>query len=118
MSNITINYDNSTQEQKDFIKKMIDRDLCANQSSLVNDLLVKEFFNYEDIVNLYNENKESQEIMQWFSLNDNWIAEELEKALEPVLKNEYGTWWGRTCFGQSVELDQVFWVIYQDALKK
>jgi len=24
---------------------------------------------------------------------------------EPILESDYGTWWGRTCTGQAIQLD-------------
>jgi hypothetical protein len=47
---------------------------------------------------------EPQEIYQWYLVTD-WLGDNLKAIGEPVLENDYGTWWGRTCCGQAIELD-------------
>lgn len=49
----------------------------------------------------------AQEVMQWFRV-DCQLARDLESIGEPVLVNDYGCWWGRTCFGQCLTLDGTF----------
>lgn len=34
-----------------------------------------------------------------------WLADDLTAIGQPVLKNSYGCWWGRTCTGQPMILD-------------
>lgn len=60
---------------------------------------------------------EVQEIYEWWLLSSSSVAEDLKELGEPVLDNDYGEWWGRTCTGQSVELDPTFWRMYQDVLR-
>lgn len=63
--------------------------------------------------------EESQEeIFEWYLISEEYYADKLIKAKEPVIKNEYGMWWGRTCFGQQIILDSTFWTIYQEELNK
>lgn len=115
------------------------------QSSLVDELLQKEVFNYDDIENLYQytcpqcghgesdvtefENNdddnssafkcpncdklfddepesEPQEIFEWWLVTD-YLSKQLNNHGEPILKNDFGTWWGRTTTGQSVYMDGV-----------
>ena len=57
---------------------------------------------------------EYQQIMEWWLITDTWEIEQLQKAGEPVLDNDYGSWWGRTCTGQSIVLDPTFWEIWQE----
>ena len=45
-----------------------------------------------------------QEVYEWW-LVSGWLADELSKLDVPVLRNDYGTWWGRTCSGQSIMQD-------------
>ena len=45
-----------------------------------------------------------QEIFQWWAVS-NYLAERLIEAGEPVIDNNYGTWWGRTCCGQALYMD-------------
>lgn len=42
----------------------------------------------------------------WF-LVEEWIAEFLEMECEPILKNEYGTWWGKTNYTRELANDPV-----------
>lgn len=49
---------------------------------------------------------EPKEIFEWWAITD-WLAGKLENVGEPILFSDYGTWWGRTCTGQSIELDGV-----------
>lgn len=50
---------------------------------------------------------EAQEIFEWWSVTS-WLAEKLLELGEPVLVNDYGQWWGRTCTGQNIILDGTF----------
>lgn len=45
-----------------------------------------------------------QEIFEWWLVSD-WFADKLRAINEPILSNDYGTWWGRTCTGQSISCD-------------
>lgn len=58
------------------------------------------------IQELESEQEEPQEVFEWWAVS-NWLASQLEEQGEPILKNEYGTWWGRTCTGQSISMDYV-----------
>ena len=51
------------------------------------------------------------EPLEWW-LVDSWLAGQLqEMTQEPVLDNEYGQWWGRTCTGQSIACDSTFYIL-------
>jgi hypothetical protein len=41
---------------------------------------------------------ESQESYEWWAISD-WLADKLIGINEPVLRNNYGVWWGRTTTG-------------------
>jgi hypothetical protein len=47
-----------------------------------------------------------QEIFEWWLVSD-WLADKLEEFEQPVLTTDYGTWWGRTCTGQAIKMDNV-----------
>lgn len=49
---------------------------------------------------------EDAEIYEWWRVSE-WLARRLEAVGECVLDNDYGTWWGRTCTGQSYMMDGV-----------
>lgn len=119
------------RECHDFVGRFVH--VC--QSSLVDEMLKKGIFEYDDIEKLsttfeedskgtcsicdiedekLNENKvcencfepEDQEIYEWWVI-ESGFAYRLEERGEPILKNDYGTWWGRTCTGQSISMDSV-----------
>lgn len=54
---------------------------------------------------------EVQEIFEWWLITT-WAANHLDEIGEPLLVTDYGTWWGRTCTGQSIALDPTFYEIY------
>lgn len=93
-------------------EKIINKDILYNDTSLVDDAInrqnqaqnpISEAFS-EDNIRHYWRTEEGTEIFEWYRVTD-WLAEELINIEEPVLDNDYGTWWGRTCCGQSIEMD-------------
>lgn len=58
----------------------------------------------EFIENARNDGSDIQEIFEWW-LVSKWLATELSKQGEPILTTAYGSYWGRTCTGQSIILD-------------
>jgi hypothetical protein len=139
-------------------KKIDENHVYVCQTTLVDDLLNKNIFSYDDIINLYDERQieelekakeklydlldkedddnkaaeieeqidelsltidtlrdEPQEIYEWWVVS-NWLAEKLEEKGEPILKNEYGIWWGRTCTGQAIYIDDVILEIAKETL--
>ena len=55
--------------------------------------------------------QEPQEIFEWWVVTD-WLLDRLEEQGEPVLRTDFGNWWGRTCTGQAILLDSVIETIY------
>ena len=51
-----------------------------------------------------SDNAEPQEVYEWW-LVSSWLAGQLKEIGEPVLDNDYGYWWGRTCTGQGMIMD-------------
>lgn len=95
-------------QRQDIAENLVRNGVIACQSALVDELLNKKFFNFEDIENLYEDNEEGdsepQDIYEWWIVNA-WFADKLRKAGQPILSTDYGTWWGRTCTGQSIACD-------------
>ena len=124
-------------QKQERLRAFIEREVIINQSMLVEWLLDNGQFVIDDIENLYpqiglntgrccecgGEDREldedemcadcqgPQEIFEWW-LVTSWFAEKLKKHGEPILTNDYGTWWGRTCTGQAIYLDGVIEMIY------
>ena len=61
---------------------------------------------------------EYYEAYEWWLITDSWVFARLREMGEVVIDNDYGTWWGRTCTGQSIVLDPAFWEIYQDRVRE
>jgi hypothetical protein len=78
----------------------VDQDVltCANE--------LGEGIDIECIENLYN-NDEPQEIYQWFIVTS-WLHEKLSEQGDPVAEWKGQYWWGRTCYGQGIEIDGTF----------
>jgi hypothetical protein len=113
-------------------ENILRNDVLACQSSLVTKLLMHNAepyqwagvdIDWDDVENLYccaycgaqdtegpccadnpDGETEPQEIFEWWLVTD-WLADKLSAIGEPVLRSDYGTWWGRTCTGQSIMLD-------------
>ncbi len=136
-------------EKQEGLRRFIDNDIYACQSTLVEESLNQGIFSNDDIENLYRpfdgrllspsictlcKNEEerldsetgechecyedtikAQEIYEWWLIS-NWLAERLKKLGEPVLDNNFGTWWGRCCTGQAIYMDSVIGMIYDDVM--
>ena len=128
------------------LSTFVNNNVMTYQSMLVDHLLEKEIFSYDEITNLYEykcpqcghgdideqsfaadegykcpsceecfdtePESESQEIYEWWIVNE-WLLDKLEEKGEPVLRTDYGNWWGRTTTGQAIMLDWVIAVIYK-----
>lgn len=68
---------------------------------------------YSDVEDARDDGAEIKEIFEWWVVSD-WLAKRLEAHGEPLLINDYGTWWGRTCTGQAILLDFVIEQIYDE----
>jgi hypothetical protein len=111
------------------LNQFVKNNVIACQSCLIDHLLLKEIFNYDDIVNLCNDKEcdncgestedcecedyqpKVNEIFEWW-LCETWLINRLEELGEPILKTDFGSWWGRTTTGQALLLDHVIKVIY------
>ena len=118
------------------LEEFVSREIGICQSSLVDMLLNKgqdgvvEGFGDDDIINyaktreqLLDEgytdrqindgdiNEGYQDIFEWWAVGE-WMKDQLLEQGEPVLENDYGTWWGRTTTGQAIALDSVIETIY------
>lgn len=102
--------------QQKWIEHIIKNEVYCLDNQVVNHLLNEEEILYDDIINLYNnygDNAEPQEIFQYFRVSE-WLAESLSKLDEPIiLSDEFNaSWWGRTTFGQSLEMDYIWKELY------
>lgn len=58
----------------------------------------------EELRDAIRDNAEGVEVYEWWAISE-WLAGELTTSGEPVLENNYGYWWGRTCTGQAMIMD-------------
>jgi hypothetical protein len=91
-------------------------DLRANMASRIDDEDLQDGIN--DWRAAVLDNASAQEIYEWWPITDHGLVSRLRAMGQPVIDNEYGEWWGRTCSGQSISLDPTFWTIYQDAASR
>lgn len=95
----------------DRVRNFVRQESFLNQTSLVWRALETELLDRDDVntwgeVDEEGEGEETREIYQWLTVSD-WLAQRLEEEGETVLRSDYGTWWGRSCFGQALEDDAV-----------
>jgi len=64
----------------------------------------------------YDKDQDMQEIYEWWVVSE-WLAILLYKHGAPLLKNKYGTWWGRCATGQAIFLDSIINNIYDEVMK-
>lgn len=107
---------NNDQELERIAQRILEQEILACQSSLVDSLLAegeRGGWSVEDIENIWaghvevtkgEEEPEPQEIFEWWLVTP-WLAKELRAVGQPIIDNDFGSWWGRTCTGQSILLD-------------
>ena len=132
-------------EKQQAVEGFVRSEVYVCQSILIEELLKKEIFSFDDIQNLYQsfdgklirpntcyscklsfasldsetgeckdcfeENQTAQDIFEWWVVSD-WLAQKLQEQGEPIIENDFGTWWGRTCSGQAIYMDGVINEIY------
>lgn len=105
-------------QKQEALRKFVEEEVYTCQSMLVEAGFKQGFFSWDDVENLYypEDNQEIQEIYEWWVVSD-WLSILLRKLGEPMLNNEYGTWWGRCATGQAVYLDGVINKIYDEVMK-
>ena len=92
------------EEKRDNIQEQIDELEEQDQDTSELERQLEEMEN--QIEELEEEQEEPQEIYEWW-LVTGWFTDKLREHNEPILDNDYGIWWGRTCTGQAILLDGV-----------
>lgn len=117
-------YDYTNIEIREQAERLINNEVYICQSSLIDYLLKRGIFNYEDVHNMeyskeelkdmgYNEDdNEYKDIFEWYAISTR-LAEDLQELGYPVLINEYGQWMGRTTTGQSLILDSIIYQVLE-----
>ena len=111
---------------QDITRNFIDKHIIYNQSYLVSKLMSKEVISIEDYINFYKSDEtikseydvkteeeiqevrdngeDNKEVFEHWLCSD-WFINRLKNQDEPILETDLGTWWGRTCTGQAIYLD-------------
>lgn len=55
---------------------------------------------------------ECPKVYEWYVVSD-WFEYQLEAIGEVILKNSYGSWWGRQAGGQAIYMDEYLWPIFE-----
>jgi hypothetical protein len=90
--------------QSEITERIVRNEIYLCQSSLIEKCFESSLFCIDDIENLNDE--ETDEYQEIFNGAD-WLANKLREHHQPILTNDYGTWWGRTCTGQAIKMDSV-----------
>ena len=118
--------DNSTLQ--DIARDLVRDHVLSCQSSLVHELLSKQFISYDEYQNLYmtdeeikkyfdasteeeieevrNNGEDINEVYEHWLVSD-WLLDRLKEENEPILETDFETWWGRCTSGQAILLDHV-----------
>lgn len=109
-----------TQKVHELAERYIQREILCCDSSFINDLMQQSYdskpnqVTYQfSIDNIINYPESDIEIFEWYRVTS-WLSEKLISHNQPVLFNDYGHWWGRTCTGQSIILDGTIQEIAKD----
>ena len=92
-------------------KYIVNNHIYYCQSGLVDDLLKRGFFDYEEITNYYEQEEDEsgnydapKEIHEWWLVSD-WLENKLKEVDEAILETDHGNWYGRCATGQALCLD-------------
>jgi hypothetical protein len=97
------------------IDEFIDMHIGENQTMLINDLMGNWMndiqFEWDNV-----KNYSDAEIYEWWIV-DSFLQRKLNEREEPLLINNYGTWWGRQTTGQAISMDEVIQDIYKECCR-
>ena len=94
-------------------RRLIDEDLIANQTKLVDELVKGEMLDGFTADWIATEDP----VYEWW-LVTRCLANELIQVGEMIMDTTYGTWWGRKTTGQAVIQDGVFQQIASEMLSR
>ena len=108
------NYFNDSDDVLKTTEGLLNNEIITNQTMLIEN---PKFFDltsyspYEVASNLFeeiegDEEPQPKEVLEWWLVTE-WLAEKPDAIEQVVLETEWGFYWGRTCAGQAIELDNV-----------
>lgn len=113
------------------LQLFVNREVYCVQTNLIIQLLNDHITSWDEVINLEYTELELQDqgytpeeiengdpqvdkpIYEWWLVSP-WLLAKLQDKGEAILINTYGEWWGRTCTGQSIALDDVIEDIYDE----
>jgi len=98
------------KNEDDFKRILVDETLNDIETDISNE-------RYQQLLDDYIYER-PKEFYQWFLITDTWLFNWLKENNEVVLDTDYGSYWGRCTFGQSIELDYIFAVFYNFIIDK
>ena len=101
-----------SEEEKQFVKNLIEREIYCLGNEFQELYSKQNEYWFEDTENMIDDNDEFKEVFQWFIVSE-YLAQKLSEINEPILTTSSHYLWGRTCYGQSIELDGTFQEIYR-----
>ena len=126
-----INYNNSSEAQKEYIQGRIDSEIYCTMNDVVqdnqwemdyidnaySDVCASCGAENEDECECDNYEQTYQEVLEWYFVSER-LGNKLYEIGEPIERNFQGkALWGRTCSGQAIILDSTFWEVFQDGVK-
>ena len=106
---------NNTGSEQRILGDFVNREIVACHTSLIEKLLAENIVEFEDIENNFDEDEDGdtthKEAFEWWQVTT-WFYDKLKAHDEMVINTDYGYFWGRTCTGQSISLDNIILEIY------
>jgi len=90
-------------------------ELDSIENLYITDETTAKDYGFASLEAMQDAGEDRQEIYEWWFVTD-WLYERLRKAGEPVINSDYGYLWGRTCTGQSIELDTIIQDIFTELI--
>ena len=105
-------------ENQRICQKLVEREVYCNATMETEFILRNQKndnapFSYDDIQNLYDENDEPNEVLEWWYVT-NWFGEKLGNFGQPVIDCGNKYIWGRCTSGQMISMDGVIRRIAED----
>lgn len=108
-----LNWNGLTEKEQNFIETIINRDVFTLCNELVE--YASENDDYMEMDNIVDEYEEYKEIYQYFIISE-WLYEELNKINGCVAQFKGLYIWGKTDFGQSMDMNHELKTIAKNVL--
>ena len=111
-----LNWNGLTEDEQKFVEHIVNKEVLTGCNQLISKL--NELGDYIEFVNDYNEEEdEFTEVFVYFIVSD-WLYEELNKIGAVTAEYEGLYIWGRTDFGQGLDMNHELKEIAQNVVKR